>query len=113
MEKLRKKIFKLAVFVPENSLETVKQALFTAGAGKIGDYDQCSWQTKGLGQFRGSKNSRPAIGRAGMVEKVEEYKLEMVVASEFLTPSLLAIKASHPYETPAYEVFEMFSELDS
>ncbi|MDX1795908.1 MAG: YqfO family protein [Hydrogenovibrio sp.] len=100
-------MLKLSFFVPESHLETVKQALFTVGAGKIGDYDSCCWQTLGQGQFRPLEGSQPFIGQQGAIEEVEEYKVEMVVEEGVIETALSALKQAHPYETPAYEVFQM------
>ncbi|VAW69960.1 Bsu YqfO NIF3/CutA domain, partial [hydrothermal vent metagenome] len=65
-------MYKICVYVPEKSVETVKQALFDAGAGRIGNYDSCCWQTEGTGQFRPLAGSNPAIGSQGKVEFVRE-----------------------------------------
>ena len=97
----------LAVYVPSSHLEKVKAALFAAGAGKIGNYDSCSWQTLGKGQFRPLENSQPTLGKLGQVETVDEWKLEMVCAKQVLPEVLRALHASHPYETPAYLVVEL------
>ena len=96
----------LQVYVPESHLDSVKAALFAAGAGKIGNYDSCSWQTKGTGQFRPLAGSTPYIGVQGQVESVEEWKIEMVCENYRITSIVHALKASHPYETPAYQVLE-------
>ena len=77
-------MYKLCVYVPEEHCEAVKRALFEAGAGKIGDYDSCAWQTKGEGQFRPLKGSDPYIGQEGSVERVPEYKVELVCADQYI-----------------------------
>lgn len=100
-------MLKLCVFIPATHLETVKTAMFTAGAGKIGNYDSCSWQTLGQGQFRPMDNSQPFIGRTGHVESVDEYKLELVVEDEHIKSVVAAMKLAHPYEEPAYDVTEL------
>jgi len=97
-----KKIYKLEVYVPEEHLERVKQALFAAGAGRIGNYDSCCWLTKGQGQFRALDGSQPYIGQQGEVETVVEYKLEQVCAIDLIDDVVKALKDAHPYETPAY-----------
>jgi hypothetical protein len=97
----------LAVYVPASHLEEVKQALFAAGAGKIGNYDSCCWQTKGTGQFRPLAGSHPHLGRQDQVEKVDEWKLEMVCEKAVLEPVIAALRKAHPYETPAYLVTEL------
>jgi len=100
-------MFKICVYVPEKSVETVKQALFDAGAGRIGNYDSCCWQTDGIGQFRPLQNSNPAIGSLGTVEQVREVKLEMVCDDELVKGAVQAIRDSHPYEEPAYDVWQL------
>lgn len=99
-------IYRINVYVPESHLEEVKAALFTAGAGKTGDYDSCCWQTKGQGQFRPLEGSAPYIGQAGKVETVEEYKLEMVCVAENVKAALESMIQAHPYEEPAYDVYK-------
>ncbi|CAN0604364.1 unnamed protein product, partial [Ectocarpus sp. 12 AP-2014] len=71
-------MYKICYFVPESHLEETKSALFGAGAGRIGDYDCCAWQSLGQGQFRPLAGSQPFIGQQGQVEKVSEYKVELV-----------------------------------
>ena len=100
-------MFKICVYVPEKSVETVKQALFDAGAGRIGNYDSCCWQTDGIGQFRPLQNSNPAIGSLGTVEQVREVKLELVCDDELVKGAVQAIRDSHPYEEPAYDVWQL------
>jgi len=97
----------MAFFVPESHVEQVKSAVFAAGAGRIGAYEQCSWQVLGHGQFRPLDGSQPFIGRGGVVEQVQEWKVELVVADELIQHVVAALKQSHPYETPAYEVWRL------
>ncbi len=73
-------MYKLCYFVPETHVEQTKQALFDAGAGRIGDYDCCAWQCLGQGQFRPLEGSDPFLGKAGAIEAVDEYKVELVCA---------------------------------
>ncbi|MBE0493868.1 MAG: NGG1p interacting factor NIF3 [Thiomicrospira sp.] len=100
-------MFKLIFFVPESGLEVVKSAVFEAGAGRQGDYDQCAWQTKGEGQFRPLKGSQPYIGELNQLERVAEYRVETLVDAECLQKVILALKLAHPYEEPAYEVMRL------
>ena len=100
-------MYKLCFFVPASHLDVVKSAVFAAGGGRIGDYDHCAWQVLGLGQFRPLDGSQPFIGEAGQVEQVEEWKVELVVADELIRGVVKALKQSHPYETPAYEVWRL------
>jgi hypothetical protein len=94
----------LIFYVPDSHLEIVKGALFAAGAGKIGNYDSCAWQTKGYGQFRALEGSAPYLGQKGIIEKVDEWKVELVFEESIQEQVLAALKKSHPYETPAYLV---------
>ncbi|MDB6444533.1 hypothetical protein SAMN03159507_03840 [Pseudomonas sp. NFACC32-1] len=100
-------MYKLCFFVPASHVDVVKSAVFAAGGGRIGDYDHCAWQVLGLGQFRPLAGSQPFIGEAGQVEQVEEWKVELVVADELIRAVVEALKQSHPYETPAYEVWRL------
>jgi hypothetical protein len=100
-------VYKLSFFVPASHVEVVKGAVFAAGGGRIGVYDHCAWQVLGLGQFRPLEGSQPFIGQAGQVEQVEEWKVELVVADELIRSVVEALKQSHPYETPAYEVWRL------
>lgn len=100
-------MYKLAFFVPASHVEVVKAAVFAAGGGRIGGYDHCAWQTLGQGQFRPLDGSQPFLGQAGEVEVVEEWKVELVVADDLIVQVVAALKQSHPYETPAYEVWRL------
>ena len=100
-------MYKLAFFVPDSHVEAVKAAVFAACGGRIGDYDHCASQTLGQGQFRPLDGSRPFLGQAGQVERVEEWKVELVVADAHIRAVVAALKASHPYETPAYDVLAL------
>jgi hypothetical protein len=100
-------VYKLAFFVPASHVDVVKAAVFAAGGGRIGDYDHCAWQTLGHGQFRPLDGSQPFLGQTGQVEVVEEWKVELVVADELIAQVVAALRQSHPYETPAYEVWRL------
>ena len=100
-------MYKLAFFVPASHVATVKTAVFAAGGGRIGHYDHCAWQVLGQGQFRALDASQPFIGHVGQVEVVEEWKVELVGADELIVAVVAALKLSHPYETPAYEVWQL------
>jgi|SaaInlStandDraft_1057018.scaffolds.fasta_scaffold31782_2 hypothetical protein len=92
----------LAFYVPKEDAEKVLDALFDEGAGKIGDYDRCCWRTEGTGQFRPLEGSNPSLGQHGQVESIHEWKIELVCREEQIPALLAALKASHPYEEPAY-----------
>jgi len=100
-------MYKVCVFVPETAVEQVKQAMFKAGAGKIGDYDSCCWQTLGQGQFRPLEGSSPFIGEQDRIETVAEFRIEMVCTDELIKDAVAAMKNSHPYEEPAYDVWKL------
>ncbi len=104
-------MFKLGFYVPDTHLEEVKAACFAAGAGRIGDYDSCCWQVPGEGQFRPLEGSAPYIGQAGRVEKVAEYRVEMVCADELAAEVVAAMTAAHPYEEPAWDLVQLVTEL--
>lgn len=100
-------MYKLVFLVPESHVETVKDAVFATGAGCIGHYDCCSWQTRGEGQFRPLPGSRPFIGTPGVVERVAEYRVELVCEDVLIKPAVQALIDAHPYETPAYDVWRL------
>lgn len=100
-------MYKLCFFVPDSHVEAVKSAVFAAGGGRIGHYDSCAWQVLGQGQFRAMEGSQPFIGQVGQVETVDEWKVELVVADALIEAVVAALKLSHPYETPAYEVWPL------
>lgn len=97
-------MYKFCFYVPQTHLEPVKQAVFAAGAGRIGDYDSCCWQTLGQGQFRPLEGSNPFLGQQGWIEQVSEYKVEMVCEDHLIEAAIQALIESHPYEEPAYDV---------
>lgn len=92
----------LVFYVPESHIEAVKNALFEAGAGKMGNYSRCSWQTEGKGQFKPGKGSSPFTGSQGELSVVNEYRVEMVCGEENAENVRRALLASHPYEVPAW-----------
>jgi len=105
MEGMR--LYQLTFYLPVDNAEEVKAALFAKGAGRIGHYDCCCWQTLGVGQFRPLDGSDPFIGQAGTIEKVPEYKVEMVCADELIADVVQELLRVHPYEEPAYTVVKM------
>lgn len=104
------KLFRVEVYVPETDLERVKTAMFDAGAGRVGDYDCCAWQSAGQGQFRPLQGSNPHLGEHGKVETVAEYKVEMVCQQALLDEVLRAMKQAHPYEEVAHAVIALANE---
>jgi hypothetical protein len=98
---------KLVIFTPLSHADIVREALGKAGAGKIGNYDLCSFSTIGTGRFRGNENSNPAIGEAMNYESVEEEKIEVVVPRDILKAVIEAVKKVHPYEEIAFDVYSL------
>ena len=96
--------YKLEYYVPHSHLEATKQALFAAGAGRIGNYSECCWVTEGLGQFRPTQGANPFIGQQDQLEQEPEIKVELVFSRALKSDIVTALKASHPYETPAYQI---------
>jgi hypothetical protein len=98
---------KLVVFVPREALDAVREALFAAGAGRIGEYEHCSWYTEGTGTFLGGKGTSPSVGRAGREDRVAELRLETVFPADRQDEVLAALRRTHPYEEPAFDVYEL------
>lgn len=106
-------MYKIYFYVPESHLDLVKEAVFKSGAGKLGNYDNCAWQTLGIGQFRALDGSHPAIGEQYKLEKVQEYKVETVCEDDLLEEVLAALIDTHPYETPAYGYWQVTANGDA
>jgi len=98
---------KLVVFVPREALDPVREALFSAGAGRIGNYTRCSWYTQGTGTFRGGQGSDPSVGESGRDERVAELRLETVYPEEREADVVRALREAHPYEEPAFDLYPL------
>jgi len=98
---------KLVVFVPLSHLEKVSQAMFSAGAGIIGDYSHCSYRIEGTGTFQGSDSTNPFLGKAGKLETVKETRLEVLVPADKVQIVLRAMRSAHPYEEIAYDIYPL------
>lgn len=107
-------LYQLIVYVPSQDAESLKNALFDAGAGNYSGYDRCSWETTGIGQFRPLIGSHPTLGKHNELEHVEEIKIETVCEKSVLKKVLRALREHHPYEEPAYGVIELktFEDLE-
>jgi dinuclear metal center YbgI/SA1388 family protein len=101
--------FKLVAFVPRNSLERVQRALWDAGCGVIGDYQECSFVLHGTGTFLGGDSTQPTVGQAGRLEHVDEARLDVVCPVDRLKPAVAALRAAHPYEEPAFDCYPLHS----
>lgn len=100
---------KWVVFVPAADADAVREALFAAGAGRIGDYSHCSWSVAGTGQFLPHDGASPAIGEVGTVEKVSEDRVEVIAPARLRAKILAAMRAAHPYEEPAFDILPLAS----
>lgn len=106
-------IKKLAVYVPRSDVDAVRQALFDAGAGHIGEYDECSYNTGGYGTFRPLDGANPAQGEIGTQERVEETKIEVIYPAHIERQVLVAMLAAHPYEEVAHDIYTLENRLQS
>jgi len=101
--------YKLVVFVPVDNVNAVADALYSAGAGAIGNYSHCGFQTEGVGTFLPLDDAKPAVGKKGEIEEVYEVKLESIVAADKVAACIAAMKAAHPYEMVAYDLFRHYN----
>jgi hypothetical protein len=98
---------KLVWFVPEEALDATREAVFEAGAGRIGEYTRCSWYAAGTGTFIGGAGTAPALGESGREERVSELRVETVVPEGRIRDAIVALRLAHPYEEPAYDVYPL------
>jgi len=98
---------KLVWFVPADALDATRDAVFDSGAGRIGEYERCSWYTAGTGTFLGAEGTSPAVGESETEEHVPELRVETVVPAEALDDVITALRRAHPYEEPAYDVYPL------
>jgi hypothetical protein len=98
---------KLVVFLPREALDNVRAALFEAGAGKIGKYEHCSWYAAGTGTFLAGEGTEPAVGQRGKEQRVSELRLETVFPEERQDEVVAALRRTHPYEEPAFDIYPL------
>ena len=98
---------KLVTFVPPTHLDIVRESLFNAGAGNIGNYDSCSFILEGTGSFRGNENSNPFIGEKGKLSLEKETRLELIFETVNEATIISALKQNHPYEEVAYDIYQL------
>lgn len=103
-------MYKLVFFIPEEYKENVKKSLFEAGAGKYENYDMCSFEAKGTGQFRPLAGSSPFLGKTEELETVEEYRIEMLCSGRYIENVIKTLLKVHPYEEPAYEIYKVYDK---
>jgi hypothetical protein len=101
---------KLVWFVPADALDATREAVFAAGAGRIGDYERCSWYTAGTGTFFGTEGTSPAVGESAAEEHVPELRVETVVPEGRIRDAIVALRLAHPYEEPAYDVYPLLDQ---
>lgn len=106
-------LVKLVTFVPQKQAQEVRQALFDAGAGKIGDYDQCSYNVNGEGTFRGGEKTHPFAGESGLLHTEPEVRIETIMPDHLQNKVLQALLAAHPYEEPAYDLIALKNQWNS
>lgn len=107
------KLFKLAVFVPKTHTQKVMNALFSAGAGHIGNYSDCSFRTPGTGSFKGDETTNPTIGKKLQREEVSEEKLEVIITENILSSVIASMNKAHPYEEVAYDLYPLVNKMPS
>lgn len=100
-------MYQISFYVPIKNADIVKSAMFKAGAGKINNYSNCSWQTKGTGQFIAQGKASPKIGKLNNLEIIQEYKVEMICEDGIIKKVIKEMKAYHPYEEVAYSVIKL------
>lgn len=104
------KFVKIIVFTPTSHADQIRQILTESGCGHIGNYDSCSFSTKGIGRYRGLEGTKPFIGESGKIEQVEEEKIETICAYEQCNQIIEAVKKAHPYEEPAIDIYPLLNK---
>ena len=104
-------VCKIVVFTPLSHAEKIRDVLAASGTGHIGNYDACSFSSRGIGRFRPLKGAHPAVGTQDMLEEVEEEKIEVFCPVDILQQVLMNIREVHPYEEPAIDVYKLFLEI--
>lgn len=102
---LQNRLLKLVVFIPENYLDKVKDAVFDAGAGVTGNYDRCSFGMPGTGSFRPGEKANPFVGKKGKIHFEREVRFETILYTELKEKVIAAMLQAHPYEEPAYDIY--------
>ena len=104
------RLVKIVTFAPEAQADVVRKAMGDAGAGEIGNYDHCSFSSKGTGRFTPQKCANPTIGKVGKAEQVQEERIEVVCLGENAKKVIEAVKKVHPYEEVAIDIYPLISE---
>lgn len=106
-------LVKLVTFVPSEQAEKVREALFNAGAGNIGNYDECSFNSEGKGTFRAGKEANPYVGEIGERHSEPETRIEVILPKFKLNKVIEELRNNHPYEEPAYDIFPLLNSWDT
>lgn len=104
------KFVKIAVFVPSTHADQIRKVLAETGCGHVGNYDSCSFSTKGTGRYRGLEGTKPFIGESGKIEQIEEEKIETICEYEKYDKVVKAIQKAHPYEEPAIDIYPLLNK---
>ena len=104
---MSERLYKLVWFVPREALEATRSAVFDAGAGRIGDYERCSWYAAGTGTYLGGETTTPAAGEPGREQRVAELRVETVVPQDRVAAVVAALKQAHPYEEVAFDLYAL------
>ncbi len=107
LKPLQNTLLKLITYVPTEYADTFREAIFKAGAGQIGNYDSCSYNTAGIGTFRPQADSNPFVGTIGELHKENEVKIETIFPYYLQSKIIKTIYANHPYEEPAYDIYAL------
>lgn len=102
-------LVKIIIYVPVTHANKIREALTEADAGKIGNYDSCSFSIRGIGRFRALKGANPFLGKINQIEEVEEERIETICPQKILKKVLTAIKKVHPYEEPAIDIYPLLN----
>ena len=108
---VKNQLLKLVTYIPEDQLEPVRSALFAAGAGVIGNYDQCSFGASGYGTFRGNEDSNPFVGRQGELHTEKEVRFETIIPRHKVSGIVSALLKAHPYEEVAYDLIPLENDF--
>src|SRR3989344_7805736 len=103
------KLVKIVVFVPLTHANSVRKAIGDSGAGKIGNYNYCSFSSKGIGRFKPNEKAKPYIGKTNQLEEVEEERIEVICLKNKASEIVKAIKKVHPYEEVALDIYPLIS----
>ena len=107
LSEMKQSQYKLVIFVPQEAVDKISDALFAAGAGRIGNYSSCSFRSPGTGTFFGEEGTNPTVGQAGKLEQASEIRLETVVPISRIDDIVRALKKSHPYQEPAFDLVQL------